>query len=267
MNAILLTRHSDFQKYCANHLWLRGLITGVITEAGYSFESGSGLRAAADLVWRNLGTLVSVVASHPTSLLDYVRLQRRKDIYLGQQVMQNHRVLGSGYENFVEGLPVVQVDDINSTAATSAIRRFAPKIVLVFGTRLIKPDVFDGRPFVNMHWGWSPDYRGEGIVSALALEGPQALGVTVHCLSARPDAGDILYQARPTVDAEDNFYSVGLKLTMLGTELFARVLEDFRRDGELTGRPQDLSRGQVFGTKYMKAHPHLYHEAWRRLRA
>ena len=82
-------------------------------------------------------------------------------------------------------------------------------------------------PFINMHWGWSPDYRGEGIIPALALEGPYALGVTVHLIDLGIDSGEIISRLRPEVDERDNFYSLGLKLCMLGTDLFKHAFYQF----------------------------------------
>ena len=121
-------------------------------------------------------------------------------------------------------------------------------------------------PFVNLHWGWSPDYRAEGIVSALALEGPEALGVTVHLIDEGIDSGHILYRARPTVDPRDNFYSVALKLTVLGTDLLLKVAGDFVREGRLVGLRQSTHKAQLFSGKRLSEHPEWYSMAWANLR-
>lgn len=135
------------------------------------------------------------------------------------------------------------VSDINSQQVKSALYDLAPDIVLVFGTRLISSQLFEScsAKFINMHWGWSPDYRGEGIISALAIQGRDAVGVTVHLISSKIDGGNILYRSRPKIDSSDNFYSIGLKLTILGSELFVKVIEKYKECGELVGEPQDLA--------------------------
>jgi methionyl-tRNA formyltransferase len=268
MNTILLIRQSEFQVYCANVLWKGKHISAVIVEEGYAFERESGVIGTLDLLWRNARTLLNVIAKNPLVLADYVKLYLYKDKYLGRQSIHNKRLLHGDYSKFAEDLPVIKVDNINSDQVSAEIRAMKPDVVLVFGTRLIKSQLFAGQlaTFVNMHWGWSPDYRAEGIVSALAVEGPSALGVTVHLLSEHADGGNILYQARPAVDDEDNFYSIGLKLTLIGVGLFTKVLEEFQRNRTLSGQPQDLSHGRVYSARYMKTNPMLYHEAWKNLK-
>ena len=268
MNAILLTRQSEFQIYCANSLWRQRRITAVVVEKGFSFHRGVGIGTAARAVRRNAATIVPVMVRSPRTIADYATLVLRKESYFGSQERHHRRLLQADYGSFAQDLPVYEVPDINSPQVPSVLQQLTPDIVLVFGTALIRPQLFGvfPVPWVNLHWGWSPTYRGEGIVSALAREGPEALGVTVHLLSARSDAGHILHRARPTVDAEDNFYSIGLKLTRLGLDLFVRTLDDFGQSGHLDGEPQDLSRGRVYTTKYMKTHPHLCHQAWANLK-
>jgi hypothetical protein len=268
MNAILLTRRSEFQIYCANALWRDKRISAVIVEEGYAFERGSGVLWILDILWRNARMLLGVIAKHPLAIADYIKLYLNRDKYIGGQPFHNKRLLHSDYSELAEDLPIVKVESINSDHVRDTIREMKPDVVLVFGTQLIKPKVFAEQSaiFVNLHWGWSPDYRGDGIVSALGFEGPSALGVTIHLLSERADGGDILHQARPVTDDEDNFYSVGLKLSLIGIELFKRVLDEFQIHGSLSGRPQDLSQGRVYTSRYMKTHPRLYHEAWKNLK-
>jgi folate-dependent phosphoribosylglycinamide formyltransferase PurN len=268
VTVVLLTRSSEFQIYCANRLWSSRQLRAAIVEEGFSFTRGTGPGASLRAAVKNARLLAPVMLRRPRSMVDYARLFLRKDEYFGLQDRHHARVLRAGYERFNDDVPVIRVADVNSEETARSLRHLAPDIVLVFGTALIRPELYEQftAPFVNLHWGWSPDYRGDGIVPALALEGPQALGLTVHLLSSRIDGGDILYRARPVIDAEDNFYSIGLKLTLLGVDLFSRVLEDFARSGRLVGEPQDRSNGRVYGSRYMKTHPGLYHAAWAKLR-
>jgi methionyl-tRNA formyltransferase len=268
MRVILLTRNCPFQVFCANTLWRRGLLTSVIIEEGYSFPTGNSLKSHR-VVTRNIRNIASIVRARLGASLDYAKFYFNRDKYFGSQELHNKRLLQADYHALAADLPAIVVRDVNSDQVKNAIRESSPQIVLVFGTRLLKPATFEGHSakFVNMHWGWSPNYRGEGIVSALALEGPAALGVTVHLISSKADAGAILYQSRPTVDPDDNFYSIGLKLTLLGIDLFAKAIGRQRTMGELAANPQDLSKGRLFDSKYMKSHPELYNKAWNALKA
>lgn len=267
MRIVLLTRNSEFQIFCANLLWRRGLLNLVISEENYSFTRGDRRGFKPYALFKNIKIIFPNILKRPLSLIEYMRLYFSKNKYFGSQEQHDKRLLKYDYKALADGLPSIVVSDINSHQVRDALQNFSPDIVLVFGTRLIKSVLFDSHPakYVNMHWGWSPDYRGEGIVSALATQGINALGVTVHLISSKIDGGDILYRIRPSIDANDNFYSIGLKLTLLGVELFIKSIDKYRKYGELVGEPQDLKKGRLYDSKYMRHHPELYQKAWKNL--
>jgi len=267
MNAVLLTHESPFQIYCANQLFRAGVLEAIVVEDGFSIRRErlnlrdifSSLRAGLHNVytdsvrgwWRAWWQLHNLVHHH---------------LYYGHRTLHHQRLLRD-CEVFNPELSVTRVTDINAAETSAFLHQQKAELVFVHGTRLIRRSVLEAvhAPFVNLHWGWSPQYRAEGIVSALALEGPHALGVTVHLLDEGIDRGPILYQARLTIDALDNFYSLAVKLTVLGTELFLKVAEDYARHGFLRGIPQVTHKSQLFSGKYLRDHPELFRLAWRNL--
>ncbi|MFH1441059.1 MAG: formyl transferase [Candidatus Omnitrophota bacterium] len=266
MKVILLTRRSAFQIYCANRLWKKGLLQLVIFENGNSYAGNRAFSGISDF-FKKLTKGFALLLSNPINIVNYADKYLNHKKYYGHQEFHNQRLLKNNYMDTENGMPIVNVSDINSDEVNKIIQEYKPDLVFVFGTRLIKPHIFKNRPipFVNMHWGWSPDYRAEGIVTALAYGGPDALGVTVHLLNAGIDSGDILYQLRPVLDVNDNFYSIGLKLALLGIKLFAKCAESLGENGYLSGTPQDLSVSAFYGSKYMRKHAELYRMAWKNL--
>lgn len=267
MRIILLTRNSELQIFCANFLWRKGLLTSVIIEEGCSFPKNRSSFDYRGLFDKFKGKF-SDALNNPLGVIDYVRFIINKNKYFGSQELYNKQLLMTDYEELANGLPSMTVSDINSQQVKNVLQDSAPDIVLVFGTRLISSQLIEScsAKFINMHWGWSPDYRGEGIVSALAVQGGDALGVTLHLISSRIDGGNILYRSRPKLDRNDNFYSIGLKLTVLGSELFVKAIEKYKECGELVGEPQDLSKGFLYDSKYMRIHPELYRKAWKSIK-
>lgn len=268
MKALLLVRESPFQVYCANRLAEADIIDEVIVEAGISVPPE---RPAVRELMSRIRVELQEIARNPVrrSRAALMRLGNlvNRGRYYGERAFHERRLL-TNYLAFDPRLKITRVDGVNAPAAVSLLVEAKPDAVFVHGTGLIGRHVLDAveAPFVNLHWGWSPDYRGEGIVSALALEGPQALGVTVHLIDEGIDSGDILYRARPTLDRLDNFYAIGLKLTVLGTELMVRVAGDLeRRDGGVPLK-QVRQKSQLFSGRYLREHPELYPAAWRRLR-
>jgi len=264
---ILLTRKSAFQIYCANYLWKKGLITTVIFEEGSSIPNSRG-KINYPILWKKMMEILTSTLYKPFISFERLRFILNKNKYFGSQETYNKQILRDNYEKLDVGLVSMTVSDINSQQVKSIIQDLNPGLVIVFGTRLIKSQLFEScsAKFVNMHWGWSPDYRGEGIVSALAMQGKEALGVTVHLISSKIDGGNILYRARPEVDKSDNFYSIGLKLTILGIELLAKAVEKYKESGQLIGEPQDLAKGHLYNSKYMLSHIEFYCKAWKRLK-
>lgn len=265
MNTLLLTRHSPFQHYCANRLHRQGALDKVILEEGVSFPPPPmTLRRAA----KRLTQALIELPAHPVRVARRISAKWMGKRYYGDHDRHNRRILKEDYQKLSEGLDVAECKNVNEPDVAELIRKSKAGLIYVFGTGIVKPHVFEesSAAFINMHWGWSPDYRGEGIVSALAAGGKEALGVTVHLLDPGIDSGDILYRARPEVDDEDNFYSIGLKLARLGTDLFLKAHEVFRLGGRLRGEPQDKSLGRLYSSKYMREHPELYARAWSALR-
>lgn len=258
---VLLARRSAFQIYAANRLFEQGLVDRVVFEQGDSFVRNGSLLPP----WSSIASGIVELVRHPRlAVYRAHRLVHRRRWY-GRRHFHNQRILGVADPQLAPGLRVVDIEDVNHLD----VSRLGPAgVVLVFGTRLIREEVVEafGVPVVNLHWGWSPDYRGEGIVSALATEGVRALGITVHLLTPRVDAGPIFRRARPAVDAEDNLYSIGLRLAVIGTRELAVVGKEILRGGTPQGQPQDLSRGRLYSRRVMREHPEYFPRAWRALR-
>lgn len=263
MKCLLLTRHSSFQRYCADRLNREGLLSTVVVEEGMSFVVGD--LTLRDQLWVARWALRRL--HHPLVAFNRLRRMRLHGSFYGRQDYHDQRLLHSDCEPLDPGPAVLEFPSVNDADCADKVAALDPNLVFVFGTGLIRKRLLDALacPVVNMHWGWSPDYRGDGLVSALAAGGVGHLGVTVHLLNPRIDGGEILYRERPRIDREDNFYSIGLKLAKLGTDLFVRAARDLERDGELKGETQDLSKGELYTGKHMDMHPELYLQAWRNL--
>jgi len=259
--AVLLMKDSAFQVYCANRLYESGFIDTVIVEEGDSFIRQHAAASAALSMLRHGRRMVW----ERQIRLAHIRKALLSSTMYGRREYHNLRILGSARPELRRGLEVRKVASVNERMPVDLN---GARAVFVFGTGLVKPHVYESTssPFFNLHWGWSPTYRGEGIVSALASEGVGALGVTVHRLSPKIDGGAIVQRARPKVDSEDNFYSIGLKLTVLGTSLFEEVGALLFAGEPIDEVSQDLSEGRLYSGSYMRSHPELYVEARRALR-
>lgn len=272
--ALLLMRSSAVQTWCANTLFRQEVIDRVFQEEGTSFEP-EGWGAFQALRRHGPGGLLRRVArdlrhfsGNPLFVGDYyvTRLATRE--LMNRRRFHEDRILGPAARVLDPNLPVIRGRSVNDPSCRALIQTEGYRLVFVFGTGLLKePLLSESRAtFVNLHWGWAPRYRGEGIISALTEEGPQGLGVTVHTIDRGIDSGPILYRERLIPEPGDNVYAIGLRLTVLGVQLFLKVYEDFLSGG-LRPIPQRLTEGRLYQSAYLKTHYQLLGRARRILRA
>jgi hypothetical protein len=258
---VLLTRESPFQVYAANQLYQAGVISHVVFEHGDSFVRSDAITPH----FSSVATGIRQLFGQPRLALHRAYRLLNRDLWYGKRDFHNQRILGEVSPQLVSGLQVLRIGNINDVSLEDIgdIR-----LALVFGTRLIKAHVIErfGCPVINLHWGWSPDYRGEGIVSALANGGVDALGATVHVLTPSIDGGPILSRRRPSLDVNDNLYSIGLRLAVLGTGMLVEEGRKILEGCVPEGIPQDRTIGRLYSKSFMDAHPELYVRAWKCLR-
>ncbi len=97
------------------------------------------------------------------------------------------------------GIPVHAPDDPNHPLWVERIRRAAPDFVFSFYYRkLLEPALLDipSRGAFNLHGSLLPRYRGRCPVNWVLIHGERETGVTLHHMTPRPDAGDIVGAAR-----------------------------------------------------------------------
>ena len=256
MRTILVTKNSSFQIYCANYLLEKGILTDVILEKGSSFGIGGSS------ILKKLKLFSDVRITPQFLFYKFIKLIYNQKFY-GNIDFFNKKLLINNYGKFNEKLKVHRFNSVNEKESILLINEIDPKIVYIFGTGILKKKTIDNIkcPKVNMHFGLSPYYRGEGIVTALSNEGPKSVGVTIHYLDKNVDSGDIIYQEIPKINKNDNFYSIALKLTILGVKAFHNVYNDII-EGKITSFRQDLSLGKLYDNKFMKNNQQIYLQAW-----
>ncbi len=107
----------------------------------------------------------------------------------------------------IEG-EILRVRSADSAEARDHLQRLAPSVVVVVGTRLLSDETLGctSAPFINMHGGITPLYRGvHGGYWALVEGRPELAGTTVHQIDRGIDTGPVLGQATFEVTRGDSF--------------------------------------------------------------
>jgi methionyl-tRNA formyltransferase len=147
-------------------------------------------------------------------------------------------------------LPVWYSDDL-ADGGVELTRRLAPDLVLSVFYRQILPDgvlAAARLAAVNLHPSLLPAYRGRAPLNWVLVQGETETGVTLHHMTGRADAGDMVAQrAVPIVPRETALTLYG-KLEEAGIALLRETLPRIA-DGTAPRLPQDESKVSKFGRR------------------
>ena len=119
------------------------------------------------------------------------------------------------------------VNSVNEDRCIRLLQETSPDLVIVNGTRIISKQVLKciTAPFVNIHAGITPTYRGvHGAYWALANRDKAHCGVTVHYVDAGIDTGGVIAQQPIPISPKDNFVTYPLLQLGAGIGMLTAVL-------------------------------------------
>lgn len=156
---------------------------------------------------------------------------------------------------------VTRVPSVNSDEARAALRALEPRVVVVNGTRIIGKQTLGcvDAPFINMHAGITPRYRGvHGGYWALAEGRGELAGTTVHLVDEGIDTGSVLGQAAFEATPRDSFATYPYLHYAAGLPLLEAAVRD-ALEGRLITRASLAADGSR-----LYHHPTLWGYLWAR---
>ena len=109
------------------------------------------------------------------------------------------------------GIPAFAPEDINHPVWVNRIKALEPDFIFSFYYRsLIKADLLNVPKMgcVNLHGSLLPQYRGRVPINWAIINGEKETGVTLHYMTEKADAGDIIAQERIAIADDDNAKTV-----------------------------------------------------------
>jgi methionyl-tRNA formyltransferase len=161
---------------------------------------------------------------------------------------------GSGVERSLAGtvrersIPVWRPADLNDPSFGESIAAQRPDLIVSAGFRAIVPAPLLARPrlaSVNFHPSRLPRMRGSNPWFWTLSRGERETAATVHHMTSRVDAGDIIFQSRIGVDPEDTASTLLRKTILESLRLVGPLVDGFRR-GDLPRHPQNESEAMTF---------------------
>lgn len=132
---------------------------------------------------------------------------------------------------------VIRVSSVNSDEARSVIQRLNPSVIVVTGTRIIGRKTLGSTdaPFINLHAGITPLYRGVNGAYWAVVEGrPDLAGTTIHFIDEGIDTGTIIEQVTFPLSPQDSWVTYPYLHIAHGIPALVRAARKARR-GELSG--------------------------------
>jgi methionyl-tRNA formyltransferase len=146
-------------------------------------------------------------------------------------------------------IPIYTPDKANTPEWIERIRALRPDLIFSFYYRhLISQRILDLAPLgsYNMHGSLLPKYRGRAPINWAVLHGETETGATLHVMTKRADAGDIVDQERVPIGPEETAQEVFVKITAAARRILERQIDNLLR-GVAPRRAQDEAAATYFG--------------------
>lgn len=143
------------------------------------------------------------------------------------------------------GTDVALHETLSATQALRTLRELAPDFIFSFYFRRMLPEPMLAcarRGALNVHGSLLPQYRGRSPVNWAVLNGETRTGATLHYMTSRPDAGDIVDQEAVPIGMNDTAFDVSLGVAAAARRIIERSYP-LLDAGTAPRRPQDLNLG------------------------
>lgn len=147
------------------------------------------------------------------------------------------------------GIPVYAPEDVNHPVWVNRIKAMDIDYIFSFYYReLLKEPLLElpKRGAINLHGSLLPKYRGRVPINWAIINGETETGVTLHYMTERADAGDIIDQERVAILPDDNARMVFDKAVAAARVMLARTLPKIA-DGTAGRTPQNEAEATTFG--------------------
>jgi methionyl-tRNA formyltransferase len=147
------------------------------------------------------------------------------------------------------GIPVITPDSANEPDVQQRIAAIAPDYIFSFYYRQMIPmsvlNLAKIAP-LNMHGSLLPKYRGRVPINWAVLHGETETGATLHVMSEKPDAGDIVAQQAVAIGPHETAGEVFASVTAAAAQTLSGALPQLLK-GIVPRSPNNLAEGSYFG--------------------
>ena len=124
-------------------------------------------------------------------------------------------------------IPVRFPDKLDNEKELDFLKNTEAKYVIVVAYGKLIPDKFlkiKNLLFLNIHASLLPRWRGAAPIQRSILEMDKETGISIMKITSKLDAGPVMLQENLIINSEDNFQSLSIKLSNLGSKLIFNAL-------------------------------------------
>ena len=141
----------------------------------------------------------------------------------GQKISQ------SEVKNYAEknNIKILQPDNLNDKEFINKIKEINPDIIIVVAFRKLPAEIFSIPKYgtINLHASLLPNYRGAAPINWCLINNEAKTGVTTFFINEKIDQGDILLKEEVNISDKDNFGSLYIKLSSVGSRLLIKTIK------------------------------------------
>lgn len=137
-------------------------------------------------------------------------------------------------------IPVLQPERLKDESFLAELRSYSADLQIVVAFRML-PQVVWSMPRLgtfNLHASLLPQYRGAAPINWAIINGDKETGVTTFFLKHEIDTGDIIYQVRIPIAADDTAGDLHDRLMEVGAKLVCQTVDRII-ESERSGTPID----------------------------
>lgn len=135
-------------------------------------------------------------------------------------------------------LTVPVFSDLSIDGVERVVEQSSPDCTVVSSyDRILPSRVLSRSRFVNVHYAPLPEYRGRANVNWAVINDEPETAITIHVMAPGLDAGNILYQQRIPIEADDTVRELYIRLNQVQREVLGETVA--RYISGYAGAPQD----------------------------
>ena len=123
-------------------------------------------------------------------------------------------------------IKILQPENLNDREFINQIEAIQPDLIIVVAFRKLPFEIFSIPKYgtINLHASLLPNYRGAAPINWCLINNEKKTGVTTFFINEKIDQGDVLLKEEIIISDEDDFGSLYLKLSSIGSKLLVKTI-------------------------------------------